>query len=194
MNNIRINAKNDFLESIASAAPMKALAELVWNGLDAGSDRIEIAFESNPLEGLERISVRDYGAGIQHEELPMLFGSLGNSWKKTKNKLYGRSLHGKNGQGRFKAFSLGHRVVWNTVFPKDGSSYRYQIIGHYEQLESWQSTEPEEVAGEVKGTEVIITGITKSLGELTADSAHEDLAKLFAAYLSQYPPTFPAVS
>jgi hypothetical protein len=187
MNKIHIEAQNDFLESIASAAPMKALAELVWNGLDAGSNRVDIQFTTNKLEGLEKIAVKDYGTGINYDELSILFGNLGNSWKRTTSRQQGRSLHGKSGQGRFKAFALGNHVEWNTVYAKNGQHLRYKVAGNYDNLRSLQSTEPVMLSGGTSGTEVTITEITKSLGTLLNDAAHEDIATLFAAYLSQYP-------
>jgi len=187
MNKIHIEAKNDFLERIASAAPMKALAELVWNGLDAGSDQIDIQFTFNELQGVEKITVRDFGTGIEYDKLTGMFGNLGDSWKKSKYKHNGRALHGKSGQGRFKAFALGNKVEWNTVYSKAGQYWRYQIFGHYDTLDALQSTDPMVVGVEASGTEVTISEITKSLGVLLVDTAHEDLAKQFAAYLSQYP-------
>lgn len=187
MNKIHIEAKSDFLERIASAAPMKALAELVWNGLDAGSNQIEIHFVLNELQGLDKITIKDSGTGINYNEIDALFGNLGNSWKKARPRQYGRSLHGKSGQGRFKAFALGNHVEWNTVF-QDGKQYkRYQILGHCDNLDALQSTDPEVVDADTCGTEVTISEITKSLGVLLVETAHEDLAKQFAAYLSQYP-------
>src|SRR5690606_13125464 len=37
------------------------------------------------------------------------------------------------------------------------------------------------------GTQVIVSAIEKSHGALLADTAHSELAKIFAPYLSQYP-------
>ena len=59
----------------------------------------------------------------------MLFGNLGDSWKKRENRKFGRALHGKDGQGRFKAFALGHRVLWRTRINIDGQMMTYDISG-----------------------------------------------------------------
>ena len=188
MNKIPIEAKKDFLERLSAAAPLKALSELIWNGLDAGADSVSIKLELNRLQGLERIRITDTGNGINHAEVPMLFGNLGESWKKTKNRFRGRSLHGKDGQGRFKAFALGNRVEWNTVYEAPGGArFRYQIIGKAEALNDLEFSDPVPANGDACGTEVLVAGIEKSHGVLLQDSAHEELAKLFAAYLSQYP-------
>jgi hypothetical protein len=57
MKTITVSAQKDFLERLASVAPMKALSELIWNGLDAGSDQVEIILDQNNMSGLDRIRV-----------------------------------------------------------------------------------------------------------------------------------------
>ncbi len=187
MNKINIEAKRDFLERLATAAPIKAVSELVWNGLDAGSDQVSVRLEVNGLDGLDAIRIVDNGHGINHAHVQTLFGALGDSWKRKKVRERGRALHGKNGQGRFKAFSLGNRVVWNTVFDSSEGRRRYQVSGRADALTDIEFSDPVPADGEPTGTEVVVTEIQKSLGSLQGEGAREELAKLFAAYLSQYP-------
>lgn len=187
MNRIAIQAKPDFLERLSSAAPLKAVSELIWNGLDAGAERVSVRLETNGLDGIETIRVLDTGSGIDHAQIQTLFGSLGDSWKKTKGRFKGRALHGKNGQGRFKAFSLGNRVEWHSVYETPTGRMRYQIVGRAEALTDLQFSDPVAANGDLTGTEVVVSEIQQSLGSLQTDKALEELAKLFAAYLSQYP-------
>lgn len=187
MNTLSVSAKKDFLERLASGPPMKALSELIWNGLDAGSDRVEVELEQNALSGLEVIRVKDYGCGINRSEIDALFGSLGDSWKKSKRRYKGRSLHGKNGAGRFKAFALGNRVEWDTTYDSNGQNERYQIVGRVDALGNPTFTDPAPANGSPTGTQVIITGIEGTLTPLISDSAIEELAKHFAPYLSKCP-------
>ncbi len=187
MNKINIEAKRDFLERLATAAPIKAVSELVWNGLDAGSDQVSVRLEMNGLDGLEAIRILDNGHGIHHSHVQTLFGALGDSWKRQKVRERGRALHGKNGQGRFKAFSLGNHVVWDTVFDSSEGRRRYQVSGRADALTDIEFSDPVPADAETTGTEVVVTGIQKSLGSLQGERAREELAKLFAAYLSQYP-------
>jgi len=187
MKTITVSAKKDFLERLASVSALRALSELIWNGLDAGSDLVEVELQQNRMSGLERILVRDQGTGILHEDVEALFGDLGNSWKTTKKRFKGRALHGKKGEGRFKAFALGNRVEWNTVYQKDGKSFAYQIISSAESREKPSFTDPIPVNGDAPGTEVLVTEIEKGHGALLDDSATEELAKQFAAYLIKYP-------
>lgn len=188
MKTITVSAQKDFLERLASVPTLKALAELIWNGLDAGSDRVHVAFELNDLSGLEKIRVRDEGIGINHEHVEVLFGHLGNSWKKTKRVFQSRLLHGANGEGRFKAFALGNRVEWDTRYSDHaGRVHQYQILARADSIEKPSFTQPEPVDGQSPGTEVHISEIEKSHGILLAENAADELAKHFAAYLTKYP-------
>ena len=187
MNRIAIQAKPDFLERLSSAAPIKAISELIWNGLDAGAERVSVRLETNGLDSIDTIRVVDNGSGIDHSRIQSLFGSLGDSWKKTKERLKGRSLHGKNGQGRFKAFALGNRVEWHSVYETPTGRMRYRVVGRAEALTDLEFSNPIAANGDLTGTEVVVSEIQLSLGSLQGDNAREELAKLFASYLSQYP-------
>lgn len=189
MKKIQFAPKKDFLERLSNAGSIKALSELIWNGLDAGSDTIEVSLESNDMEGLECIRVADQGTGIYYPHLDSLFGDLGASWKQHKIRENGRAIHGKKGQGRLKAFALGNEVKWKTVFKDEDSNIKsYTIHGRGSELESMSCSDPMQVdANTQSGTEVIVSSIEKSHGALLAESAHTELAKIFAPYLSQYP-------
>lgn len=188
MKTITVSAQKDFLERLASVPPIKALSELIWNGLDAGSDRVQVMLELNDLSGLERIRVRDDGFGINYEHVEVLFGHLGNSWKKTQRILKNRFLHGAKGEGRFKAFALGNHVEWNTRY-SDGSGrvHQYQILARADSIERPSLTQAEPADGSAPGTEVVVSEIEKSHGILLADHAIDELARHFAAYLTKYP-------
>jgi hypothetical protein len=187
LNRIAIEAKRDFLERLSTATPIKALSEIIWNGMDAGAEKVSVNLEHNGLDGITVIRVRDTGKGINHSEIQTLFGGLGDSWKKTKARHLGRSLHGKNGQGRFKAFALGNKVEWRTVYDSGSGPMRFHIVGTAEALTDLQFSDPVTANGNPTGTEVIISEIEKSLGALQKENARDELAKIFAAYLSQYP-------
>ncbi len=188
MSKVHVVAKRDFLESLTVARPLVALAELVWNGFDAQSERVQVYLDMNKMGGLQTIRVRDYGNGIDHGRVEDLFGSLGDSWKKKKARVNGRALHGKSGKGRFRAFALGTLVEWNTTFRgDDGKSHNYRIRGQAITLDDFDIFDPVEVNGVVTGTEVIISNLKHEFGSLVDDSAPLELAKLFAAYLTEYP-------
>lgn len=110
---IKIEAKPDFLKSLASnVSPITAVSELIWNGFDAGGQHVKVILEPDELNGLHAIRVSDDGDGIDRGKVDALFGGLGDSWKAKSHRYKGRTLHGKNGKGRFRAFALGESVEW----------------------------------------------------------------------------------
>ena len=187
MANVHVVAKRDFLESLASARPLIALSELIWNGLDAGSDQVEINLKLNDMQGLHEISVRDHGCGIDHSKVETLFGSLGDSWKKEKERENGRALHGKSGKGRFKVFTLGDRVEWNTIYKRNGKKYYYKITGNVQTIDNFEIADPIETKNATLGTEVVIYNIKRDFRSLYENVAPVELAKVFAPYLTEYP-------
>lgn len=135
MGKVRVTAKRDFIETLTSAKPVTALSELIWNSFDADADRVKVFIELNEMDGVGSVRVRDNGYGIDHDQIEAYFGGLGDSWKKQQGKQNGRALHGKNGRGRFRAFALGERVQWNTVYKTQGKTCAYQIVGHAASIE-----------------------------------------------------------
>lgn len=188
MGKIHVTAKRDFIETLTSAKPVKALSELIWNGFDADADRVRVFIALNEMDGVQSVKVRDNGYGIDHSNIEAFFGGLGDSWKKLQGKQKGRSLHGKNGRGRFKAFALGERVQWNTVYQDQGKPYSYQIIGHANSIEDFDTTDPEEGnTGLEIGTEVVIENVAHDFRSFRDGTAQMELARTFAAYLTEYP-------
>ena len=189
MAKVHVEAKADFLEGLTvSARPVSALAELVWNGFDAGSDRVQVFLDFNDMDGIESIRIKDSGSGIPRADIDKLFGNLGASWKKTTARsANGRALHGKNGKGRFKAFALGDWVEWKTTYSVGSKKYSYKITGKSLTLDDFDVTEAIEVTSGDLGTEVHIQNTKQDFRSLRDASAPLELAKIFGAYLTQYP-------
>ena len=112
MKQIPIAPQQDFLERIGNASSINAVSELIWNSLDAGASTVQVYFQTNQLDGLECVEIVDNGSGIDGSQVEDMFGDLGDSWKRKIDRKYGRTLHGKNGEGRFKAFAIGNNVTW----------------------------------------------------------------------------------
>lgn len=191
---IHVEAKPDHLDSISRAKPINALSELVWNALDADADRIDIYVSDNTLGHPFEIEVRDNGWGIESREVDEGFGNLGGSWKRQQKhtRKSGRKMHGREGKGRFKAFSLGHRVEWDTVFVgADDQLYRHVIRGRSDALQDFSLTESALApGGSPRGTRVKITNLVERLSLFSADgTASTQLAEAFAFYLRNYPST-----
>ncbi|MBR4653685.1 MAG: ATP-binding protein [Kiritimatiellae bacterium] len=187
---IYVQARADHVASLASATPLSAIEELVWNALDADAREVKVDLVQNPLGGIDAVRVADDGSGIDILRAEDTFGSLGGSWKKDGSSLtvaYGRRLHGRHGRGRFKAFALGSRVEWRTTMKAGEGLLSYTLSGdaaepglfHIEQAAS---------PGPATGTEVYITGVRATVDSLLyPDVVVQALAARFALYLKAYP-------
>ena len=187
MAKIHVTAKRDFIETLATAKPLAALAELIWNGFDANTNKVQIFLELNNMNGIQAIRVRDYGYGINYSKINAYFGSLGDSWKKTEYRQFDRVLHGKNGKGRFKAFSLGKHIELTTIYRDNEKNYSYRITGNAQTIDDFEISDPVEINNAKTGTEVAIYNLEHDFRSLQEDQVHLELAKIFAAYLTEYP-------
>src|ERR1700728_2774722 len=120
-----VEAGQDHLQQYTKKSPIEALAELIWNSLDAEATTVDVDIETESMadDGRElpfvtRVTVSDNGHGINPDKTKEQFSSLGDSWKKGLNgrTLNGkRALHGSRGRGRFYAYSIGERVKWSSI-------------------------------------------------------------------------------
>ncbi len=186
---ISVQVRNDHLEFLARAKPLAALAELIWNALDAEATEVHVEFAENALGGLESIRVRDNGHGLLYDHALVVFRNLGGSWKREESATSNRRrmLHGKYGKGRFRAFALGQRVSWKTVYRLDSLSYRYEISGRAATLGEFELTDPAPAGSAPIGLTVEIDGMAPNIELLRGTKANADITDLFAPYLRQYP-------
>ena len=76
----KVEVRKDHLSKVAASSTKTALAELIWNSLDADAKNVIVTFTAGPL-GTDRITVSDDGNGISYKKAENLFISLGGSWK-----------------------------------------------------------------------------------------------------------------
>lgn len=186
---ISVQVQGDHLETLARArSPIDAVAEMIWNGLDADATLVQVSLDSNAMDGLQGIRVMDNGHGLRYDEAIASFEKLGGSWKKSAGRTRGkgRLLHGKHGKGRFRAFSLGDTVEWKTRYTDNGGLAGYTITGRRSNLATFEVGDAKRVKG-APGTEVAISDLTKEQPSLRAIAAVEALSEQFALYLRQYP-------
>jgi HSP90 family molecular chaperone len=128
---VEVKAQKDFWDRLCKTRPIRALSELVWNSFDADSRKVSICIDKNPIDGIDRIRISDNGTGIALNPEKHLFSSLGGSWKNQTHRTLKekRILHGRTGQGRFRAFALGDRVTWSTRCEDSSKRIAYDISG-----------------------------------------------------------------
>ena len=184
----KVEVKKDHLNKVASGSAKTGLAELIWNALDADANNISVNFIEGEF-GTERVVIQDDGTGISYSHAEELFVSLGGSWKSGKQRTAsGRFLHGKEGEGRFKAFSLGRVVDWNVTYKEDDKYYGYTIEGRADSLDEFLLSDVEEVDKKHTGVKVEVDELDKRFHVIQPEMALDILAPIFALYLSNYKP------
>lgn len=190
---LTLKAKNDHLQKVASTRDYtKAISEFVWNSLDGDATEVHVSFEKNGLGGLQGIAIRDNGTGISPVRAEHDFESLGESWKRQAHRtpVHGRAIHGKEGQGRLRFFSLARRAVWNTVYAGPDGLHRLTIKIDAAQLQTSEVSDPcPAEAGATPGTIVELSPLKETFDWLTSEEARADFDATFAPYILQYPDT-----
>jgi hypothetical protein len=183
-----VEVQTDFLERQTKALPVQAVAELIWNSLDADATQIDIEFGSDRLGGMSTISIGDNGHGIPYLDAPGLFRNLGGSWKKrgalTKEKK--RFLHGQDGQGRFKAFALGRVADWKVVYKGPNGLQRYEITIIENEIKKVVISDEVPFSGGKTGTTVVISELKRQFPSLSPENSLQDFSEIFAIYLKHY--------
>jgi hypothetical protein len=186
---ITVEVQPDHLQTIARVKrPLVAVAELIWNGLDADATHIDVELRRNQMEGLTGVLVSDNGHGLPYNDAEDAFQKLGGSWKKTalKTKGKGRMLHGQLGRGRFKAFAIGTSIIWNTRYRDNGGVSEYTISGSSSKIGTFEVSDVTKLKSKNSGTDVDVA-LSKNFSSLDGDQAWNDIAEEFAPYLLQYP-------
>lgn len=189
MKTITVEVHEDHLETLSRTKPMTALAELIWNALDAESTEIRIEFAENEMGGIETLRIVDNGIGLYYDDSFIVFRNLGGSWKRTGLRTHRRKrvLHGKYGRGRFRAFSLGNHVEWKTVYEETGDRYGYSIMGRAATLGQFDITDARGANASSTGMIVSISALLPGVELLRGVKALEEVTDIFAPYMRQYP-------
>lgn len=188
---IHIDAKADYLLRVARRSdPVGAVIELVWNALDADATDVVVELLLNDADGVEGVRVRDNGDGMPHASCASYFGNLGGSWKATAkvSPRLGRTLNGKNGQGRIRGFALGEHVRWITVADSLTAREMTEVSGRAGDPTNFDIAGPtgvEEVNS--TGTEFRSSFAPPKVNRLTADKARAEVTSEFAQFLLGHP-------
>lgn len=179
----------DHLQKLASVKkPIIAIEELVWNALDADATEVSVEVKSNKLGGVELIQIIDNGTGFSIERCKETFGLVGDSPKKRAHRSPGgRVLHGREGQGRLKAFGIAAHVRWTSTYREENQLQTIQVEIDDKSLKKCEvrklDTSPRST-----GVQVELTGLVADLASLSAvDFPIQELGRRLALYLRQYP-------
>lgn len=181
---IKVTASGAHVEKLAKVAdPVGAVIELVWNSLDADAENVTVTLMRNDLDGIEGVRVSDDGHGMPIDRVRTDFKWIDNSWKNNPNvRSIGkkRALHGKAGQGRFRAFALGSSVSWLTTSESvSGGTETTRVSagsGNFTQFtiskEPTSSAQPGTVFESNGGQKLNALGTDKALDRITSEFAY----------------------
>lgn len=141
--------------------PEQSIAEYIWNGFDANATTVDVYYESNDLDGIEKIIIEDNGDGISHETLRQKFKPFFESAKEKKDNRHSSLPHGRKGVGRLTFFTFANKTTWSTRYKKNGDILEYNIGVTAESLKNYSGnkTTPKKSDKSQTGTTVVFEGI-----------------------------------
>ena len=181
-----VQAGRDHLAQFTKKRPLDAVAELIWNALDAEATRasVKVAVASAAGEGAEHVTavtITDNGHGFTHETACQAFATIGDSWKRSLGGLTvsgDRILHGSKGRGRFFAYSLGSRAEWTTVYDDSGTKQRLRVNGDADSIDQFEIEAPEQAKNR------LVVELKRPSATVTED--HLSQVKRYARTLAQH--------
>lgn len=183
-----VRLTSDHIKRVSSTKPAAALCELIWNSLDADATQVQVFFHQNPLGGYDQITVTDNGLAMKRLDIERYLGVLGGSWKaKTPHTPTGRPIHGEKGEGRFKAFSLGTRMTWDSVYYDKTLLKHTQIVFDMGYSNKYDIHPQQTATQKHSGMQVRISNLHTKIAKVKLDDIKQDISKTFAFYLQSYP-------
>lgn len=186
---VSVAVQDDFVARQTRAKPIPALAELIWNSLDADATRVDVELAYDGLlGGLSQIMVHDNGEGFSREDAKGLFGNLGGSWKRMtrRTKRNGRMIHGQEGRGRYKAFALGGLATWKVCYAAADGNRAFEVRIAENDLTDVIITPDEPAPDRATGVIVVIDNLRREFRSFETDEGFQELAEIFALYLKSY--------
>jgi hypothetical protein len=186
---VSVAVQDDFVARQTRAKPIPALAELIWNGLDADATTINVEFAHDDLAGgMSKIVVYDNGDGFPRADAKALFGNLGGSWKRNTRhtKRSKRMVHGQEGRGRYKAFALGQAVEWKVCFEDASGNRAFEIKLLDADLTDVSISADEPAPDRATGVIVEIADLRRDYRVFESAEGLQELAEIFALYLINY--------
>lgn len=186
---ISVEVKEDFIDRLRKASPVKTISELIWNCLDADATSVSIDFVAGDLANEpNKIIIKDDGLGFSHTDAVNYFSLLGGLWKRqtAKTPHLRRNVHGREGRGRYNALALGKTATWEVCHQTiDKERYHYKIELSVDDFKSFLISEPISSDTET-GVKVTIEELRVKPTSLMSKSTIQKLTEIFAPYLTCY--------
>jgi len=154
----------DLLGHQMYGGPVQAVAEFVANAWDADSKKVEVSVTEDPKEEGAEIKVRDYGEGMDFDELISRYLTVGYERRKERGETTasGRLVMGRKGIGKLAGFGIAEDIVLRAV--KDRWVVQFKL--NYTDLKSRAeiggfefNPEIDEASDEENGVTVILANL-----------------------------------
>lgn len=179
------------LSNADRASAHEAVAELVWNALDAEATEIIVAIHRNELDAPVTVTIRDNGHGMKPGDVNDLFLTEGDSWKKEArfSPTLRRPLHGHLGRGRLLCYAVADSVTWTTIAATEHGNRRSAVRGSRDSPAGFDIGEPGPTT-DSQGTTVALTmSATQKAARVGDESFVESVVELLAESLIAYDET-----
>lgn len=156
---------NGIKKVLNNFSPEESVAEYIWNGYDAGATEVAVYVDANSIEGINKVTVKDDGCGIDFQTLDKKFKPFYESNKmiyKNENNI-SSLLHGKNGIGRLTFFTFAHTAKWTTAYKDGDRILKYTIEITENGLDDYETSAPIEIQESNTGTVVEFEGIKEEI-------------------------------
>lgn len=161
----------------------QAISELIWNGFDAKASCVNIKFDTNELDHIDKIIISDNGEGIDFENLSFTFGAFLDSVKRNS---FQRSSYnrGKKGKGRYSFATFANKATWHTIYQNNESLLEYDIEIRKSNKETYEDKNKKVSKADKTGTDVILEDLFDVTAYTFSSSEFKDyLAKEFGWFL-----------
>jgi len=191
MAKIQVIAGDRLLEGYVKT-PAVGICELIWNAFDEDATHVSVSVENDELGALKSVVVEDNGTGMDAMVVNRAFTRVGDSWKAgagTKSD-GGRPVHGRHGRGRYSAFSIGDRLMWeSTTLAPDGKWSTVVATGTRSDLKTFDIESFDISAESSRGTRVTSQAVSKEAQKAfdNPDVLRTRLTTEFALHIERFP-------
>lgn len=162
--------------------PHQALAELIWNGFDAGASKIDVTIETNSIDGTELVTILDDGNGINFKAPEDNFRRFNDSLKKDSY-----DTHGSQGRGRLAFHKICNVSTWYTKYNDEHARITIlsSNLGDIEGRTIPNEEQHPALYAHSSGTCVVLSGFKNNLPP--HDVLVSEFSKIFGAHLALEP-------
>lgn len=144
---------------LKTVKPYRAIAEYIWNGIDAGASTVEISYDCNALENVTNLTIKDDGDGIPFSLVDQKFTPVLSS-EKAEQEVQHSLIHGKNGLGRLTFFHFAQKAKWKTCYKAEGGNkLSYEIAVDADNIDNYLPSVETQAQEESTGTSISFENI-----------------------------------